>query len=240
MAAPTVLTPSYGRIFFAINAVLAGWGLAISFTLNASGYYVSRINPDKPHLLGNVAGGVDTFWERLFDWITYFTIWSNTTVAIVLTALTLRPTLLARTDRTGAIWRVLRMDSLLMIMITGIVYNLLLTEGGKSGWDLVSNTLIHVIVPIVTPVVWIIAGPRGAINLKTILLALILPIILAVFALTRGVILNAYPYPFLNVEANGWVSVLSFIAVIVVVAIVIGLILWAIDRALLRTMRRAD
>ena len=127
-----------------------------------------------------------------------------------------------------------------MIMITGIVYNLLLTEGGKSGWDLVSNTLIHVIVPIVTPVVWIIAGPRGAINLKTILLALILPIIWAVFALTRGVILNAYPYPFLNVEANGWVSVLSFIAVIVVVAIVIGLILWAIDRALLRTMRRAD
>ena len=230
MAAPTVLTPSYGRIFFAINAVLAWCGLAISFTLNASGYYVSRINPDKPNLLGNVAGGVDTFWERLFDWITYFTIWSNTTVAIVLTALTLRPTLLARTDRTGAIWRVLRMDSLLMIMITGIVYNLLLTEGGKSGWDLVSNTLIHVIVPIVTPVVWIIAGPRGAINLKTILLALILPIIWAVFALTRGVILNAYPYPFLNVEANGWVSVLSFIAVIVVVAIVIGLILWAIDR----------
>ena len=240
MAAPTVLTPSYGRIFFAINAVLAWCGLAISFTLNASGYYVSRINPDKPNLLGNVAGGVDTFWERLFDWITYFTIWSNTTVAIVLTALALRPTLLARTDRTGAIWRVLRMDSLLMIMITGIVYNLLLTEGGKSGWDLVSNTLIHVIVPIVTPVVWIIAGPRGAINLKTILLALILPIIWAVFALTRGVILNAYPYPFLNVEANGWVSVLSFIAVIVVVAIVIGLILWAIDRALLRTMRRAD
>ena len=232
--------PSYGRIFFAINAVLAWCGLAISFTLNASGYYVSRINPDKPNLLGNVAGGVDTFWERLFDWITYFTIWSNTTVAIVLTALTLRPTLLARTDRTGAIWRVLRMDSLLMIMITGIVYNLLLTEGGKSGWDLVSNTLIHVIVPIVTPVVWIIAGPRGAINLKTILLALILPIIWAVFALTRGVTLNAYPYPFLNVAANGWASVLSFIAVIIVVAIVIGLILWAIDRALLRTMRRAD
>ena len=37
-----------------------------------------------------------------------------------------------------------------MIVITGIFYWLLLAEGGKTGWDLVDNTMVHTITPIVT------------------------------------------------------------------------------------------
>jgi hypothetical protein len=135
------------------------------------------------------------------------------------------------------VWRALRLDSVLMIVITGVVYNLLLAEGGKQGWDLVSNTLLHWVVPLVTPIVWIIAGPRGLIRGRTIALALILPLCWAAFALVRGQVVGAYPYPFLDVSTNGWPSVLTFIAVIVVVAVVLAMILWAVDVGLRWTMR---
>jgi hypothetical protein len=240
MPATDVVTPRFGRAFYAFNALLALSAVTISFTLNATGYYVDKGNPDKPYLLGNIPGGVDTFGERFFDWITYFTIWSNITVAVVMTVLAFRPAILARQDGVGLLWRVLRLDSLLMIIVTGAVYNLLLTEPGKTGWDAVSNALLHMWVPLLTPIIWVLAGPRGAINPKTIGLALILPIIWAAFALTRSQIIHAYPYPFLNVDRNGWASVLTFIVVIVVITVILAFIMWGIDRALMRMSRRAD
>ncbi len=117
--------------------------------------------------------------------------------------LIVRPAAFARPDATGAMWRALRLDSVLMITITGLVYNLLLAEAGKTGWDLLSNTLLHWVVPLLTPIVWIIAGPRGLISVRTIALAMVLPLLWAAFALVRGAAVGAYPYPFLDVQANG-------------------------------------
>ena len=118
---------------------------------HVSGHYVEAADPAKASILGNTVDGIDTPWERLFDWLTYFTILSNLLVAVVLTMLIARPTVFARRDATGGLWRVLRLDSVLMITITGLVYNLLLAEAGKSGWDLLSNTLLHWVVPLLPP-----------------------------------------------------------------------------------------
>jgi hypothetical protein len=225
-------TPSYGPVFFWINLVAAWFGVALSFTLNATGYYVDKVDPEKPTILGNIPSGIDTVWERLFDWITYFTILSNIVVAIVVTMLVVRPSLFTRRDGIGTLWRTLRLDSILMIVITGVVYNLLLATGGKTGWDLLSNTMLHIAGPLLTLIVWLVAGPRGLITGRIIGLSLILPLIWATFALIRGQVVGAYPYPFLDVSTNGWASVLSFIAVIIVVAVILALILMAIDAGL--------
>lgn len=239
-ASSQLLMPAWGRVFLWINALVAWAAVGLSFALNLSGYYVDRIHPDKATILGNTAAGVDTPWERLFDWLTYFTIWSNITVAVVLTVMLARPGLFSRSDRVGAIWRALRLDSVLMIVITGIVYNLLLAEGGKTGADALSNTLLHVVVPLLTPIVWILVGPRGLIRGSTIALALVLPLVWAAFALVRGAVVGAYPYGFLDVSANGLVSVLSFILVILVVAVCMALVMWAIDAGLRWTMQDAS
>lgn len=236
---PALELGPWGRPLLAVNAVVAWAAVAVSLTLNLSGYYVDDVDPSKPTILGNVADGVDTPLERFFDWITYFTIISNITVAVIVTLLLVRPGLFVRSGFGGDMWRALRLDSVLMIVITGIVYNLLLAEGGKEGWDLLSNTLLHWVVPLLTPIVWIIAGPRGLIRGRTIPLALILPLAWAAFALIRGQVVGAYPYPFLDVSANGWASVLTFIAVIVVVAVLLALVLWAVDAGLRWTMRRS-
>lgn len=230
-------TPSYGRLLFAINAVVAWTAVLLSLTLNLSGYYAGQYDAAKPTILGNVAGGDDTVFERFFDWSTYFTILSNVVVAVVMTVLVTRPALFTRRDGVGTLWRTLRLDSLLMIVITGVVYNLLLAEGGKTGWDAVSNTLLHWVVPLLTPIIWIIAGPRGLIRGRVIALSLVLPLLWATYALIRGQVIGAYPYSFLDVSTNGLASVLSFIGVIVVVAVILALILWAVDAGLRWTLR---
>lgn len=229
-------TPVRQALFW-INAAAAWFGVLVSFTLNISGHYVDQVDPTKSTILGNVAGGIDTPLERFLDWITYFTILSNILVAVVVTLLAIRPGLFTRTDGVGVLWRTLRLDSLLMITITGIVYNLLLAAGNKSGWDLVSNTMLHMVTPLLTLIVWIIAGPRGLITIRVIGLSLLLPIVWAAFALVRGAVVGAYPYPFLDVSSNGMASVLIFILVIVVVAVGLAFLLMGIDAVLRATLR---
>ena len=225
-------TPGWGRPLLAINAVVAWCAVLFSAYLSVSGYYLGKEDPSKLSILGNLASGHDQWYERLFDWITYFTIWSNITVAVVLTVLWLRPGLFSRDDVVGTVWRALRLDSVLMIVITGIVYRLILATGGKSGADLVSDTALHVVVPLLTAVVWLLAGPRGLLTARTIAPSLVLPIGWALMALVRGAAVGAYPYPFLDVAKNGLASVLAFVGVILVIAVVLALVLLALDRVL--------
>ena len=234
MDSPPVQAPRFARLLFIVNAAVAWFGVALSATLNASGYYLYEFDPTKPTLLGNVAGGQDTALERLIDWIGYFTILSNITVAVVMTVLASRPELFTRRTAGGAIWRALRLDSVVMIIVTGIVYNLLLATGGKTGWDALSNALLHVIIPILTVLVWAIAGPRRILSFSTIWLSLVLPILWAIYTLIRGAVIGAYPYPFFDVITNGYASVLTFIAVILVFAVLIDLALLGIDRLIAR------
>lgn len=218
-----------------LNAIVAYVSVGISFVLMLIGYYANQENIDlaKPTLLGNSFDGTDQVWERFFDWISYFTIWSNITVAIVLTVLWRKPELFELNNAQGTRWRVLRLDSILMITITGIVYNLLLAEP-KTGIDFVSNLMIHIVNPIFTLLVFLVTGPRGLLRTSTVFYALIVPIIWAVFAISRGMTLDAYPYPFFDVSVNGLTSVLLFVAQIMVFSILIAFGFLGYDKLITR------
>lgn len=226
------------RRWFLVNAVFAWIGVLLSLSLNLSGYYVSSVDPAKPTLLGNTAAGVDTPLERVLDWTTYFTIWSNVVVVVVTTTLVLRPALFGRDDGVGRLWRVLRLDSVLMILITGVLYNLLLANWDKSGPDLISNLFIHVLTPVVTVLVWFVAGPRRLTDVRIASLALVLPLAWAAYALVRGAVVGAYPYPFLDVSTKGYASVLVFVAMVAVVGFLLALAFVFADRAMDRSGSR--
>lgn len=223
------------RGLLVVNAIVAWAAVTVSLTLNLSGYYL--LTPGtSPTILGGLPGGQDTALERFFDWTTYFTILSNTTVAVVVTALVLRPAWFAQTGRGGLIWRALRVDSVMMIVVTAAVFNLLLATDGKTGWDAVSNSLLHIVNPTVTALAWLLAGPRGLIRWTTIWAALVLPLAWAAYALIRGSVIGAYPYPFLDVATNGLPSVLQFIAIICVFGIAIASAMLGIDALLRRAL----
>ncbi len=218
-----------------LNAIVAYVSVGISFSLMLIGYYANKENIDltEPTLLGNSFDGTDQVWERFFDWISYFTIWSNIMVAIVLTVLWRKPELFELNNAQGTRWRTLRLDSILMITITGVVYNLLLAEP-KTGIDFVSNLMIHIVNPLFTLFVFLVTGPRGLLRPSTVFYALIVPIIWATFSITRGMTLNAYPYPFFDVSVNGLVPVLLFVAQIMVFAIIIAFGLLGYDKLMTR------
>lgn len=218
------------RILFGVNGLVAGFGALFSFTLTVLGTYPSENT--NPTALGFADQGL---LGRVFDYFTYFTLWSNILVAIVMLMLFARP------DRDSFWFRVLRLDSVLMIVVTGIIYNVVLAATAKNqGLEVWTNFFLHVLTPLLTFVVWLIAGPRGWISWRIIAASLILPIIWLVFALVRGAFIGAYPYGFLDVATYGYGTVLTNVAGIVAFAIVLCLILWGIDWVIRRVSQRAS
>ena len=218
------------RTLFAINAGLLWFGVVLSTILSATDYYPPDLS--SPSLYGNNAVGTGGMTGRLLDHFSYFTTLSNIVAALVVTILIFRPT------STSPVLRVLRLDSVIMMTVTGLIFNLLLNSGTHTGADWWSNSIQHVWGPIVTVAVWLIAGPHGWIRSSTIFAALILPLAWLVYALVRGSVTGAYPYNFLDVPVKGMASVLSFVAVLVVFAIVLGYIMMAVDAVMDRRYRR--
>lgn len=216
------------RILFGINALVALTGLVLGFALTVLGTYPS-LNTN-PTMLGNPDQGA---LSRVFDYFTYFTIWSNILVATISIMLFMRP------DRDSFVFRVLRLDSILMITVTGIIYNVVLAGSAKlQGLEVVSNLFDHMLTPLVSVLVWLFVGPRGWISWRVIGASLILPIAWLVFALIRGAFIGAYPYGFLDVATYGYGTVLTNVLGVVVFAVVLCLILWGIDALIARLTKR--
>jgi hypothetical protein len=100
-------------------------------------------------------GAAPSHAERFVRLFSYFTIESNLLIGGVSLALALDP------RRDGPVFRVLRLDALLCIAVTGVVYNTVLrglvtlTPSGA-----VANTMLHVLAPLFAVVVWLWVG-RG-------------------------------------------------------------------------------
>ena len=157
---------------------------------------------------------------------------SNLLVAIVLTMLARNP------DRRGLVWSTVRMDSLVMISITGLIYAIVLAPGlTVEGLDIIVNSIKHYIVPVMTVFLWLLVGPRRQLTLASVFTALVIPILWAVLTLIRGQFIDAYPYEFLNVIAYGLPAVLVNIVGVAALGIVLGLLFWAVDLLLSRRTR---
>ena len=224
----SALASDRAKPWFAFNAVVAWLGLAVSFTLTTTGMYPSEATDASQIGYANATGAAGAL-GRIFDWLGYFTIWSNLLVAIVLTLLALNP------HRDSPLIRVLRIDTLMMISITGIIYAAIIAPYVTNrGWEHVSNALVHQITPVLTIIVFIIAGPRGWFESKKIFAALIVPIIYVIYTLIRGAVIGAYPYSFFNVAKYGYTAVLINVVAIAIFGLVLAFLFMAIDRLIMR------
>ena len=210
------------RVLFGITAAVLWIGQILSAILSGTDYY--PVNTTDPGLYGNNPVGAAGFIGREIDHFSYFTVLSNLLAAVIFTMLAINP------KRTSALFKVLRLDAIVMMIVTGLIFNLLLNSGAHEGWDFWSNGIAHIFGPILVFIVFVIAGPRGWITSSTIFAALILPILWLAYSLIRGSVTGAYPYDFLDVNANGMASVLGFVAQMVVFAIILGYLLMLIDK----------
>lgn len=188
---------------------------------------------------GSAAGAGDTTGDdadaltRLVRMLSYFTIQSNVLVLICSLSLVLRP------GRDGPLWRVLRLDTLLGITITGLVFAIVLAPQihleGVSLWITVA---LHYVAPPMTLVGWLLFGPRGRIDGVSVGWAFVWPALWIAYTLVHGAVTDWYPYPFLDVHARGYGLALRNIAGVLVVAGVLAWLFAWIDRRLGRRLKR--
>lgn len=211
------------RIWHGLTFLVALAALVLQFVLILRGGSVlSEVNPP--------ATGA-----RILRYFSYFTIQSNILVAVIAWTLVAR----RNTDRTW--WRVVRLDAVAGITVTGLVVWLILAPWMKEngftlhGADLLADRLLHVVVPLVAVIGWIAFGPRRQVTLRDLLLTLIWPLAWIGYTLIHGGITDWYPYPFVDVTVHGYGPVLlNCLGIAVLLLIVIGVLLvagrWRLSR----------
>ena len=140
---------------------------------------------------------------RYIRLISYFTIQSNVLIAIAAVGLALAP------GRDGVLWRVVRLDGLVGISVTGVVYTTVLrTEEHLHGWAAATDAVLHYAVPLAAVIGWLAFGPRPRCDLRTVAWSLAWPLAWLSYTLLHGSVTRWYPYPFIDVTLHGYGMVL--------------------------------
>ncbi|RSD21380.1 Pr6Pr family membrane protein [Amycolatopsis eburnea] len=135
----------------------------------------------------------------------YFTIESNLFVLAVAVVLTVRPL----ADGRG--WRVVRLDSLLGFLITGLVYAIVLApQVHLTGAALVATIGFHCVSPWATVPAWLLLGPRPRLTWGTVGWAFAWPLLSLGYIFVQGAFTHWYPYPFLDAGKLGLVFAALF------------------------------
>jgi len=172
--------------FVSLTALLGWVGLSIQLYLILLGRW---------ELGASLLGGlVNTF--------SFFTVLTNTLVAVVLTwELTERPS----TVRRWFLLPSVRSGIAVSIALVGLAYNLLLRHlWHPEGWQFVADELLHDVVPLLYVVYWGLCVPKGTLRLRHIGLWAIYPVVYFAYLLLRGDWLATYPYPFIDVASLGY------------------------------------
>jgi hypothetical protein len=174
------------------------------------------------------SGDVDTsdnVGVRLVRLVSFFTIQSNIVVLATALVLVWRP----RYD--GRVWRVVRLDALLGIAITGVVFATVLAPlVHLEGVPLAVTIGFHYISPWLTLLGWLLYGPRPRFTWGTVAAAFIWPLLWLVYTFVRGAIGHWYPYPFLDVDELGYAVALRNVVFVLLVAVVFAAGIKLIDR----------
>jgi len=181
-------------------------------------------------LIDNTPGNGMTPLGAVDRFLIFFTIWTNILVAVCVTLALLFPA-----TRPGKFFsRPCTQTAIaLYILVVGIVYNVLLRGlVHLAGRGRLADELLHVVVPLLFVVYWIFFVPKGTLKWRNLLPWMIYPAFYLTYALLRGSFSGFYPYPFLNVVEYGYQRVAVNSVGIMLVFVVLGLLLIALDKSL--------
>ncbi|WLH66014.1 Pr6Pr family membrane protein [Pseudomonas sp. FP2300] len=201
----------------AVAAVLGWTGLSIQLYLILLGRW---------ELDASLLGGLVNFFS-------FFTVLTNTLVAVVLTW-ELNPR--QSPARRWFLWPSVRSGIAASIALVSLAYNLLLRHLWQpEGWQFVADELLHDVMPLLYIVYWWLYVPKGTLRLGHIGLWMIYPLVYFAYVLLRGDLLAAYPYPFIDVANLGYPQVFINAGGILAGFVGIALAVVGVDRWLGRT-----
>ncbi len=191
-----MIKPAVARLWFAATAVVVAVGIVTQLFATADLH----------------TGFFDTQRGRVLSVFAYFTIQSNI-IVMVTSAL-----LAVRIKRKPEWFWVLRLDGVLCIAVTFVVFHLALSDlQDLEGKAKTADFLLHTVSPVLCVLGWMLFGPRGKTSWRVVQLAVVFPLAWLVFALTLQQLTDGFSmYPFLDVADNGWPRVLFNAAVVAV------------------------
>lgn len=203
------------RLFHLVTFLVTGFALVLQLVLVIQGHRVLDEH-HRPDLA-----------TRLVRYCSYLTIWAN--VLVAWSTLTLA---LGR-DRDTRLWRTLRLDAVVLILVAGVVHFFFLRPLlDLHGWDLVADRSLHLVVPALAVAGWLVFGPRGRAGMQDLLPSLALPVGWLAYTLVRGAFVDWYPYPFIDVGEHGYAVVLLNCAGVAALMLLIGWVVLLLDRRL--------
>ena len=169
-----------------------------------------------------------TIPETVVRYFSFFTILTNILVAVSFTAvfandIAAKNSFFTRPKTLTA--------TAVYITIVGIIYNTVLRFiWVPTGWDMVANELLHLIIPVAFILFWLKFVPKQNMEWKNILPWLIYPLVYLIYTLIRGSFANWYPYPFIDVAAIGYSKALVNSAMVTVAFVVVALLFVGITK----------
>jgi hypothetical protein len=175
-------------------------------------------------------GLFDSPAARVANVFCYFTILSN--LIIGATSLLLAFDL----DRRSTVFRTFRLDGVLAIAVTGVVYHVALSGLHElAGFAALADVLLHTVSPILGVLGWLLFGPRGAVTPRIVWWSLAYPLVWLAFTLIRGAATDFYPYPFLEAYHLGYPRVVLNCLIVAVLFLALAAGAMVLDRRLSRS-----
>lgn len=175
------------------------------------------------------AGGFAAGWPHALNQPAYFTFLSALLVCATSSLVAVRP------ERGSGIFHAIRLAGIVQAIITGLVFNVLLrSPEALTGVRLFNDTVLHVIMPLLVPLVWLIFGPHGRLTWRSVVFSAVIPLLWLAVTLARGPWLDWYPYDILDVPGLGYSGVMVYIVVILTVYLLIASLIRILDGLLRR------
>lgn len=194
------------RQYAAIVTAIVAWG---ALTLQC-GLIIERMTSEGATAL-----------QAIWRFVGFFTILTNLLVAIVSSALVLRPMHpLASAP--------MRLAALTAILMVGIVYSVALRAiWSPTGLQAIVDSLLHDVTPVLFLLTWI-AFPHGDLRWRDMAPAILVPLAYFAYAMTRGAFDGWYAYWFLDPSQQSIPALGISIAILIAAfALVATLAIWA-------------
>ncbi len=144
--------------------------------------------------------------ETTIRFFSFFTILTNTLVAICFTILFTKPG-----SALGKFFSKPKTLAAIAVYITvvGLVYNIILRfTWNPEGLQFLVDEALHTAIPIWFILYWLFFAPKAELQWKHAFFWLAFPFVYILFILFRGSLSGFYPYPFIDVHSIGYQKVI--------------------------------
>ncbi|MBF9030816.1 hypothetical protein HKCCE3408_10470 [Rhodobacterales bacterium HKCCE3408] len=139
-------------------------------------------------------------FEAVFTMTRYFTILTTALVALTFGAISVG----LSNPRTKWLAQITLSD----LFLTAVYHLLLRGLRDLDGLGTLADRGFHIVVPVLVAIWWFVFAPKTRLSLRHVPGLAWWPVLYTAYALTRGGLEGAFPYPFLDPLAIGWQPVL--------------------------------